>query len=198
MAAKTERFELRLDSETIAELDRWSGAQSDTPSRAESVRRLIKSGLGSSSQQQFLIMQFQLLSVARQAGTRDSITDASVFAWLYEIYPFHDSAQEHWAKPFATHFSISPSMMEELAGFLDGLWLNRKTITFYELEDHYQVRQGRTKWDRAKLINACRYMFLEDMFGAEFWEGLLAPVEHPTEAKIINLPFDRDKDIRLG
>lgn len=49
MQAKTERFEMRLDQETLDALDDWRGRQGDLPSRAEAIRRLIDSGLPSAS-----------------------------------------------------------------------------------------------------------------------------------------------------
>ncbi len=45
MASKTERFEMRLDEDIIARVDRWRGEQNDLPSRAEAMRRLIERGL---------------------------------------------------------------------------------------------------------------------------------------------------------
>lgn len=45
MAGLTERFEMRLDEDTLGELDNWRSRQSDVPSRAEAIRRLIDRGL---------------------------------------------------------------------------------------------------------------------------------------------------------
>ncbi|UVC12258.1 YfbU family protein (plasmid) [Rhizobium sp. TH2] len=45
MVPKTERMELRLDAETIEQIDAWRGNQEDVPSRSEAVRRLIEEGL---------------------------------------------------------------------------------------------------------------------------------------------------------
>lgn len=45
MVSKTERFEMRLDEETILRIDNWRETQSDQPSRAEAIRRLVESGL---------------------------------------------------------------------------------------------------------------------------------------------------------
>ena len=46
MQMKTERFEMRMDRETLKNLDAWRADQSDLPSRAEAVRRLIDAGKG--------------------------------------------------------------------------------------------------------------------------------------------------------
>ncbi|QFT29545.1 hypothetical protein FIV00_03555 [Labrenzia sp. THAF82] len=43
--AKTERFEMRLDSELLNRVDHWRGDQDDAPSRAEAVRRLLEVAL---------------------------------------------------------------------------------------------------------------------------------------------------------
>jgi uncharacterized protein len=45
MAPKTERFELRLDEDILARIDKWRGEQDDLPSRAEAMRRLVEVGL---------------------------------------------------------------------------------------------------------------------------------------------------------
>ena len=45
MQPKTERFEMRLDPETLKKVDTWRAHQADLPSRAEAFRRLIETGL---------------------------------------------------------------------------------------------------------------------------------------------------------
>jgi metal-responsive CopG/Arc/MetJ family transcriptional regulator len=47
MPPKTERFEMRLDLEMIERIDNWRRQQSDLPTRAEAIRRLIETALGS-------------------------------------------------------------------------------------------------------------------------------------------------------
>lgn len=48
MQAKTERFEMRLDQETLESVDGWRRNQRDLPSRAEAIRRLVERGLSPS------------------------------------------------------------------------------------------------------------------------------------------------------
>ena len=45
MVPKIERFEMRLESETLERVDAWRATQGDMPSRAEAVRRLIDRAL---------------------------------------------------------------------------------------------------------------------------------------------------------
>jgi uncharacterized protein YfbU (UPF0304 family) len=45
MPPKTERFELRLDEQTLLRIDEWRARQSDIPTRAEAMRRLVEAGL---------------------------------------------------------------------------------------------------------------------------------------------------------
>jgi uncharacterized protein len=45
MIAKSERFEMRLDTELIDRVDHWRSSQNDVPSRAEAVRRLLEVAL---------------------------------------------------------------------------------------------------------------------------------------------------------
>ena len=48
MQMKTERFEMRMDRETLENVDAWRANQPDLPSRAEAVRRLVDAGLDGS------------------------------------------------------------------------------------------------------------------------------------------------------
>jgi uncharacterized protein YfbU (UPF0304 family) len=48
MQALTERFEMRLPQDTIRAIDDWGSKQSDEPSRAEAIRRLVELGLSNS------------------------------------------------------------------------------------------------------------------------------------------------------
>ena len=41
MVQKTERFEIRLEPEMLERVDQWRSSQSDVPSRAEAMRRLL-------------------------------------------------------------------------------------------------------------------------------------------------------------
>ena len=45
MQPKTERFEMRIDPDTLKKVDTWRAHQADLPSRAEAFRRLIGTGL---------------------------------------------------------------------------------------------------------------------------------------------------------
>lgn len=45
MVPKSERFEMRLDEETISRIDEWRSEQAKLPSRAEAMRRLVEAGL---------------------------------------------------------------------------------------------------------------------------------------------------------
>lgn len=45
MGPMNERFELRLDTETLERIDGWRARQDDLPTRAEAIRRLVDQGL---------------------------------------------------------------------------------------------------------------------------------------------------------
>lgn len=196
---KSKRFELRLDTEIINNVDKWRKEQSNLPSRAEAFRQLVETGLGTSSKLTYMAMKFKILSTALLPGMADALSDSNVFAWQTDVYPFHDIDQEYWAEPFKEHFAVSPSMIEELAEYLDEIWRKDDSTTFYELEERYRVREGTTGWDRPKLINACKYMFIRGMFDNSFWvDGILENGKCPVEAKSIIRKFNRSEDIFLG
>jgi hypothetical protein len=198
MIAKTERFELRLDSEILERIDDWRGEQPDLPSRSAAVRRLIETGLGQPEDDQlFQIARFNILVAAKTPGPDRALANAYVFAWDRGVYPlFHEGAHLH--QPFSSQFRVLKEMVNELAKYLDDRWLAKEVPSFYELEDYYDIRSGRTAWDRGNLIAGCRYMFLNDMFDSKFWSTLLAGSDHPTEAKSIRRKFNVDDDIYLN
>jgi hypothetical protein len=45
MTTKTERLELRVDSEFLAKVDEWRRNQPDLPPRAAAIRRLVEKGI---------------------------------------------------------------------------------------------------------------------------------------------------------
>jgi uncharacterized protein YfbU (UPF0304 family) len=45
VSSRTERFEMRLDTDLIEKIDSWGAGQVDSPSRAEAIRRLVERGL---------------------------------------------------------------------------------------------------------------------------------------------------------
>jgi len=49
MSPLTERFELRLDTDTLESIDSWRSKQSDLPSRGEAIRQMVQIGLANSS-----------------------------------------------------------------------------------------------------------------------------------------------------
>ncbi len=62
-AAKTERFELRLDPGTIEAVDAWRGRQADIPSRAEAVRRLVEGGLATPKERELRLSDGEKLII---------------------------------------------------------------------------------------------------------------------------------------
>ena len=190
MTPKSERFELRLDPEILERIDNWRSERADLPSRSESVRRLIEAGLGHPEDEQlFEIARFNVLVAAKTEGPSEALSGAYVYAWDNGVYPvFHEGAHLH--RPFAANFQVTKEMIAELLKYLDAQWLAKKIPTFYALEDYYDVRSGRSPWERTSLIRACRYMFLSDLFDRSFWAALLKGSDHPTEAKSVAEKFE--------
>jgi len=89
MQAKTERFEMRLDQETIEQVDEWRGRQDDLPSRSEAVRRLVERALGVSGPEglrfrdsEKLIVSM-LCDIAKQVKVKDGVEPDFVVSALY-------------------------------------------------------------------------------------------------------------------
>lgn len=141
----------------------------------------------------FNLQRFQILSLYSTSPDSNQSTDAYAYAWERGVYPV-GSDHVSWHAPYGDHFRVSEEKVNELAVFLDGLWLEGKKITFYELESHYGVRNSlhsSANWDRPDLINACRYLYLLGWFDEGFWNGLVGHSNCPTEAKSILRPLKR-------
>jgi hypothetical protein len=195
MIEKTERFEMRVDPSIMAQVDEWRGSQPDVPNRSEAFRKLVVAGLGRAEHEQlYRTAQFNVLCAALTKGPGERLDDAYVYAWSAGVYPlFHSDSGLH--KPFGDQFLVPSDKLDELSKYYDNCWREGKVPSFYKVETYYQVRAGYGFWNRSNLISASRYMFLNDMFDAAFWGALLKGSDHPTEAKSIKRPFDRQKDI---
>ena len=80
MTPKTERFEMRLDPVLLERVDDWRGTQSDFPSRAEAIRRLIEAGVTERPKEKFrpthaerLIIWLLTELLKNQKGQADSM-----------------------------------------------------------------------------------------------------------------------------
>lgn len=185
---KTERVELRLDEVLAEKIDLWRRNEPDLPSRSEAIRRLVQQGLSSSTQQAYTVMKTQLLIAAKLPHSEEFLSDACLFAWSHDIYPAFGMAEDELAEPFAENFSVTREMIEKLGEHIDKTWVKRSSFSYYELEREFMSPM----WNRGKLVNACKYMYLRDMFGG-FWERFLEDGDCPIEAKIITKAFDRSE-----
>jgi len=138
----------------------------------------------------FQIMRFNILNAARSDVDKGTFSDAYIFSWENSVFPIGSNLEYH--KPFEDMFQISKSQMDELAELLDERWIDNNPMTFYELEDHYGGKHNMSGgWDRSKLLYACRYFYLREMFnGHSFWETMLKEMEHPIEASLITRSVD--------
>ncbi|MCW5823799.1 MAG: hypothetical protein KIT34_13420 [Cyanobacteria bacterium TGS_CYA1] len=177
---KSERVELRLDSQVFDKIDEWRSREADIPNRSEAIRRLIQKGLSASDRQAYTGVKLQILLAATLPESEEHMTDAFVYAFAYDIYPAFDAGKEKWAEPFEPCFEITKEMMLSLHGYLEDLWKRNENLTFKELEKAYKSKD----WTRTKLIRACRYMRLSDLFPGK-WETMLSGNDSPVEAKNI-------------
>ena len=139
----------------------------------------------------FQLMRFNILNSGRADMNASPFSTAYIYAWESGVFPaFNEGAD--WHKPFPEQFNVSEDEVLELGKLLDDKWLEKTPITFYELEDHYGVR-GSThssgNWDRIKLLNTCRYMYLNSMFDDSFWSSLTENGKCPSEAHSICRPL---------
>lgn len=140
--------------------------------------------------------RLQILSLGLH---QKEFTDSYLFAWYKGVYPlFEDTDGSEAEMPHEVHaesFRITKEKVDYLTKLLDDAWIAKSVPTFYELENDLGIRYS-GEWSRMDLINICKYLYLkDDSWDKDFWETLLQPQEHPSEARSIIRKFDRNKDI---
>lgn len=91
------------------------------------------------------------------------------------------------------YFKITKEQVDIISKRADSEWLEKKYYTFYEYEEHFQVRHDPiADISRYTLIATFRYFYLHKTFDSLFWETLIKPMEHPTEASTITTEFNSD------
>jgi hypothetical protein len=129
------------------------------------------------------IQKFQILSLFTSDSATKNVSQAYAFAWEKDLFPIGHHGCD-WHLPHEESFKISRAEVDELGDFLDGIEREGKTITFYQLEDHYGVRNG-SSWERMDLVFACRYFRLNGWFTEEFWKGMVGHSDCPSESHSI-------------
>lgn len=138
----------------------------------------------------FQIMRFNILSSVKADFDNSLFSTSYIYAWESSVYPLFNNGAS-WHKPFGAQFAVSESEVDELSGILDQSWNKKDKLTFYGLEDRLGVRGSisSSRWERSKLIRACRYMYLEELFDKEFWATLTRNGDCPSEALSICRPL---------
>lgn len=140
--------------------------------------------------QLYALQRFLILQTKVNPETTHQIPDAYAYAWYEECYPLFHSGFHEGHK---NQFKISERQVNILSLYADSEWLAKRYYTFYQYEDYFGVRSGNPDGiDRVALIRIFRYMFLNKAFDDKFWETLIKPMEHPSEAYGIITEFKVD------
>lgn len=137
------------------------------------------------------LQKFQILALYTSDSATKKVTESYAFAWDKGVFPIGHHGCD-WHLPHEECFKIGKARVDELGDFLDSIERDGKTITFYQLEDHYDVRSG-SGWERMELVFACRYFRLNGWFSEEFWKGMVGHSDCPSESKSILRDFGADE-----
>lgn len=140
----------------------------------------------------------QRIQIMSLGVDQEKFSDDYLFAWEAGVYPFFSDTDgsvtpmPHECYP--EFFKVKKEVVDKVTKYLDDKWLDKKVPTFYELEEEFGGKWGEED-GRMALIGICRYAFLRGSFNSEFWDTLLTPMEHPSEASSIRRKLDRERDI---
>lgn len=140
MQLKSERFEMRLDLDTIERLDEWRKRQADLPSRAEAVRRLMEFGLSvpvkfSDGEKLTMLMLCEIFKTLKiEGGIETSFVEAALFGghyWGLEheypgIFHGHEDSQE---------------TVSEVADILEVWWIIELSYARLSKKDRMRVEE---------------------------------------------------------
>lgn len=137
----------------------------------------------------FNLQRFQILQTKLNPATTNLIPNDYAYAWYQRLYPLLEENNLH--EDLQTYFSITKEQVDEITGYADREWLEKRYYNFYEYEKYYNCRVNPVMGiSRSTLISVFRYMFLRDSFDQQFWDKLLEPMQHPIEASGITRDFD--------
>lgn len=142
--------------------------------------------------QLYNMQKFLILKMKLNPETTYYISDAYVYAWANDLYPYFHSNKpaSSFEEGYDECFEISEEKITEILEFLDSEWIKGKCYTFYELEDHYNESIKNKEIDRMDLIHILRYTYLTNRFDKKFWDKLLEGSDYPAEAEEITDKFD--------
>jgi hypothetical protein len=135
----------------------------------------------------FNLQRFQILQMKINQETTDIIPDHYVYAWAVMMYPAQDTGKLH--EDLEKFFSLREAQVDEVIDFVEIDWLEGKYHSFYDYEAVFNARSKKSDIDRIALVHVFRYSYLRNAYNEDFWEHLLAPSKHPSEAKLITKPF---------
>ena len=144
----------------------------------------------------FQQMRHNILQTASVNLKKSPFDEAYLFAWLSGVYPIY-SQHLNMYEPYEDFFSVNYQCIKELNEFLECLWLNQEYISFWQLEDVFDAHLLEL-WDRDRLINACRYLYLNDCFDNLFWWEMLRQLTSDSIVNMIRLPLQQEELMLFG
>lgn len=198
MAPKMERFEMRIDDESLARIDAWSREQADRPVRAEAVRRLIDLGLSAGSQrsvrfsdgEKMLILM--LSDLFKRMNFKGGDTDPEFLAKV--ILNGHYWAPK-WEMQGIFHDHVDdPEEVRYVANVLD-MWtlVERAYDTFTEVEKKALLAELGVRAESVRFpgfdgnnetsqLGIARFL-IEEMGRFQTFKGRALNSHHPTEGR---------------
>lgn len=147
----------------------------------------------------------QRLQIMHLGTHHKEFTDSYLYAWYNGVYPINEDSDGSVLKRphevYEEFFRVSKLKVDMLSEYLSTKCDENGVPTFYELEDEFGVSSSSTgqyggyEWSRSDLLKVCRYLYLDGSFDTSFWQTLITPFQHPSEAASICRPFDREADI---
>lgn len=139
----------------------------------------------------FNLQRFQILQTKLNPETSHLIPDAYAYAWYQKLFPLLDDCELH--EDLEECFDITKEQVDIISKRADSEWLEKRYYTFYEYEDFYNVRYSNEhNISRHTLIATFRYLYLHGTFDDVFWETLIKPMQHPSEASLVTSEFKSD------
>lgn len=140
---------------------------------------------------QFNNMRQHIIQTTSSGIQHSPFDDSYIFAWSAGVYPaFNTAIDMH--QPYEPLFNISKCNIYELASFLEHIWNKGEIVSFWQFEQLFKAYINRA-WNRQKLIDGCRYLYLTDFFDKNFWNNMLKGVTAEPELLAITRPLENNE-----
>ena len=119
---------------------------------------------------------------------KTGFSQSYVYSVANDVFPIFHIGHYEDIEIYDKFYKVGQAQIQDFIRYIDKIWLAKKEVGFYDLENKYGGREN-----RFELINMLRYCYLDNRFsGEKFWNYLMAngPIETHSLTRDFDLMYD--------